>query len=716
MVNGKILIFGDSFVGPFTLLKDKRYVITKFKGGTLKGIIKPTNPNHKRMQSVIDKYKNNIAGIIFFFGSVDVHFSYYYNNIKGKKQNNSLSSIKANLQAYKDMILDIQLKISKSVKITVINPFINPVNKTFKLVAAQLLNYRIITHNDLSNENLKIIASTSKKANEFFLKYSELMAKTFTKTNSNNNSNNNINYINFNKETINNITNPVKAVLKKAYKDIGITNIHLLYKPTLILFMNKILTPIYSIKYNAKQLNYFLKDEEEYIKSKEENIKKLLAKTSAEKIAMFSNQEGEIDYYTAEKKINDYYNKYLAHKEKTLKKQAKTLRKTKKKYITKGGAVSPGTQELEHKTLIWALDTPDKINKWNKILDCINPNPKLNSNSDTNTTIMSRLWGTRGMSIPLTGIDYAYVNLDKEKTTTRINPHVAVVVDKSINDIHDLYAETLNNNYFNDIDEFCPSAFKLLYAFVPYSVIDTSNVNYKLIMPMGLQKTPSGMNINYDIGVNKLSGQVKQGPKNIKDILTKLFDKIKSEFSNDGKNIAILTRFALMGTILSDKENTFLINKLLHKWSSIFPEHLKIGWKEYIYSPIELEKIKLSKNNIEKHKEDFKERKGKTDQYIDLISAETEYYNTKQEQQRNYNITFTSDEKSIAKTKFHYDPLEGGLSYNGIDDTLSLFSRDNNLLFTVPNVKDKMPIKRLLSSKFLSYIGLLLCGWTEENL
>jgi hypothetical protein len=328
MVNGKILIFGDSFIGPFTLIKDKRYIITKFKGGTLKGIIKPNNPNNKRMKSVINKYKNNIAGIILFFGSVDIHFSYYYNNLKGKKQNNSISSIKSNLQAYKEMILDIQTKIPKSVKISVINPFINPVDKVFKLVTIQLLNYRIITHNDLSNENLNLITSAFKKANQFFFKYSELMAKTFTTSTKIDKSKNlhNINYINFNKETINNITNPDKASLKKHYKDIGITNIHLLYKPTLMLFLNKILTPIYGIKYNAKQLEYFLKDEEEYIKKKRKDINALLTKTSAEKIAMFSNKEGEIDYYTAEKKINDYYNKYLVKSDKTVKNRNKTLK------------------------------------------------------------------------------------------------------------------------------------------------------------------------------------------------------------------------------------------------------------------------------------------------------------------------------------------------------------------------------------------------------
>lgn len=324
MNEGKILIFGDSFIGPFRLIKDKRYVITKFKGGTLKGIIKPSNPNHIKMKQIINKYRNNIDGIIFFFGSVDIHFSYYYNNLNNKSDNNSITNIKKTLNIYKTMIEDIKLKLHKNAKIVVINPFINPVDKTFKLVISQLLNYHIISHNDLSIDNMKKINSIKDNANAFFLKYSELMAKTFI----DNNSENNIKYINFNNQTINNINNVKKAHIKPEYKDFGITNIHLLYKPTLYLFINKILGPIYSIKYSQKQINYFLKDENEYIKQKLASIKELIDRTDKEKKAMFTNEEGQIDYYTADKKINAFYNTYIENKRKTTKKIVKTAKNT----------------------------------------------------------------------------------------------------------------------------------------------------------------------------------------------------------------------------------------------------------------------------------------------------------------------------------------------------------------------------------------------------
>jgi hypothetical protein len=321
MSEKKILIFGDSFIEPFKLIKDKRYIITKFKGGTLKGIIKPTNPNHIKMHQIINKYKNNIEGIIFFFGSVDIHFSYYYNILNNKAENNSISNIKKTLNSYKQMILNILQNYNIN-NIVVINPFINPVDKEFKIAISQLLNYHIITHKDLSINNMKKLNVNIKNANKFFFKYSELMAKTFNNQQNNINSKNNIIYINFNKQTINNIHNHNKAVIKPKYKDFGLTNIHLLYKPVLFLFLNNILKPIYNITYSKTEINYFLRGEDLYKKQKKQNINVLLQKTDEEKKAMFTNEDGQIDFYNAEKLINEFYNKYLSHKE---------IKKTKKK-------------------------------------------------------------------------------------------------------------------------------------------------------------------------------------------------------------------------------------------------------------------------------------------------------------------------------------------------------------------------------------------------
>lgn len=321
----KILIFGDSFIGPFSLIKDKRLILKKFKGGTLKGIIKENGDNHKQMINLINRYKTELKGIIFFFGSVDIHLSYYYNYINNKTINNSITEISKIIKSYYNMINDIKDTLPSTVKITIINPFLNPVKKNFKLVITQLLNYRIITHNDLSENNMKLINEKYRLANNFFFAYSNQLEKVVK-----NNKDRNIYYINFIKETSNNYNNHKLATIKPYFKDFSATNIHLLYKPVFILFINKILYNIYGIKYNRKQVEYFLKDENKYIKMKKAEIKNFISKSDEELKDMYTSEPGQIDYYTANKKINAFVAKYKLQPN-TLKSSRKSLNKNKSK-------------------------------------------------------------------------------------------------------------------------------------------------------------------------------------------------------------------------------------------------------------------------------------------------------------------------------------------------------------------------------------------------
>jgi hypothetical protein len=43
------LIFGDSFIGPFSLIKDNNLKLYKFKGATMKGLGKYDNENRKKI-------------------------------------------------------------------------------------------------------------------------------------------------------------------------------------------------------------------------------------------------------------------------------------------------------------------------------------------------------------------------------------------------------------------------------------------------------------------------------------------------------------------------------------------------------------------------------------------------------------------------------------------------------------------------------------------
>lgn len=87
--NKYVLVFGDSFVGPLKLFNQPNWKIFKFKGATMKGLCKSNNPNRLEIIRTIHKYakSNQLGGVIFCFGTVDVQFSYYYTKLFDKPFN-----------------------------------------------------------------------------------------------------------------------------------------------------------------------------------------------------------------------------------------------------------------------------------------------------------------------------------------------------------------------------------------------------------------------------------------------------------------------------------------------------------------------------------------------------------------------------------------------------------------------------------------------------
>ena len=74
------IIFGDSFIGPFTLIKDDNLLLKKFKGKTMRGISKINSKDYKTLYNIIETNKNNkgIKYVCFIFGQVEILFSIYY--------------------------------------------------------------------------------------------------------------------------------------------------------------------------------------------------------------------------------------------------------------------------------------------------------------------------------------------------------------------------------------------------------------------------------------------------------------------------------------------------------------------------------------------------------------------------------------------------------------------------------------------------------------
>lgn len=102
------IIFGDSFVGPFKLLDDKKLFIKKFKGKTIKGISKINSNDYNILKNIIISFKNNINYVIFMFGQVDIYFSLYY-IILIKKQYNISKLLYEIAENYINMLLSLNM-------------------------------------------------------------------------------------------------------------------------------------------------------------------------------------------------------------------------------------------------------------------------------------------------------------------------------------------------------------------------------------------------------------------------------------------------------------------------------------------------------------------------------------------------------------------------------------------------------------------------------
>lgn len=73
------LILGSSSCELFSLIKNNNILINKFKGANILGLIKPDNNNREKINLIVKKYGSKLKKIIFIFGEVDIHFSYFYN-------------------------------------------------------------------------------------------------------------------------------------------------------------------------------------------------------------------------------------------------------------------------------------------------------------------------------------------------------------------------------------------------------------------------------------------------------------------------------------------------------------------------------------------------------------------------------------------------------------------------------------------------------------
>lgn len=243
------IIFGDSFVGPFKLIKDKKLKIYKFKGATLKGLTKLENNNRKKIKSVVSSI-NNIKCIIFNFGQVDLYFSYYYSRYIQNKR----FMMEPMIKKYVKFISDLECKKCNKI---IFGVFPNPIKD--KYIYKTLLVYKILPENLINSIDKKDKDRLSSHNFRFnlYIKFNKLIQKYCNIYN--------IKYIDFDDVLLNKNNRVKKEFINKE----SIYNIHLLWEPLIPVILQKI--DICNIKKNyvyniKKSLNKYLKNKKKEIK------------------------------------------------------------------------------------------------------------------------------------------------------------------------------------------------------------------------------------------------------------------------------------------------------------------------------------------------------------------------------------------------------------------------------------------------------------------
>ena len=214
----KAAFFGDSFVRLFGLIDEPTIKVRGFKGGSAKGLGREDNENRNVITSAVERMGSNVERLVFVFGSVDVHLSFYYMKyVKGADID--LDDI---AESYVDFVAG--LPSDPSVIKTVVGVYFSPLEDAD--VGPSLHSY-----GSLTEEQAALVSESDdaklKNRQERVMFFNKILKKQCEERN--------IEYCDINEE----MTDPETLVIKESFKDISNHNIHLVWETTLLLWLDK---------------------------------------------------------------------------------------------------------------------------------------------------------------------------------------------------------------------------------------------------------------------------------------------------------------------------------------------------------------------------------------------------------------------------------------------------------------------------------------------
>ena len=202
----KVAFFGDSFVRLFGLIDKPTVKVRGFKGASAKGLGREGNENRGTITSFVEGMGSSVERLVFVFGSVDVHLSFYYMKYV-KQQDIDLESI---AEKYVDFVAD--LPSEPSVVKTVVGVYFSPLEDAD--VGPSLHSYGSLTEEQAALVSESDDAHLQNRQERVML-FNRVLKKRCEERN--------VKYCDINTEMADSET----LVIKDAYKDVSNHNIHI---------------------------------------------------------------------------------------------------------------------------------------------------------------------------------------------------------------------------------------------------------------------------------------------------------------------------------------------------------------------------------------------------------------------------------------------------------------------------------------------------------
>lgn len=215
---GKVVFFGDSFVRMFGLIEHRNLSVRAFKGATAKGLGRIGNANRDSIIRIV-RATPSLERLIFLFGSVDVHLSYYYKKYTKEEGEIDLEKIATD---YVDFASS--LPVQEHVTRTIVGIYPSPLDD--QAVASSLAFMGTI-----AEELIPVVsaANDSKLVSrqERVLRFNQALLKRCQERG--------LDYMDAYDDLIDTQSNTIKDI----YRDVSDYNIHIVWETTMLLWLEK---------------------------------------------------------------------------------------------------------------------------------------------------------------------------------------------------------------------------------------------------------------------------------------------------------------------------------------------------------------------------------------------------------------------------------------------------------------------------------------------